>query len=119
MARLFELDPSYYGVPKTPQFESSDMKYAFKAAQRQLVKIQECQTPKTKLQQIGRAIEIIQHTFELCNDTEVTADDLVRILPYLFVRAKIDRLLAHFNFIEAFHRCESDGDPVEVYKTNF
>jgi hypothetical protein len=49
----------------------------------------------------------------------VTADDLVMILPYLFVKAKIDRLLAQFNFIEAFHRGESDGDKVEVYLTNF
>ena len=49
----------------------------------------------------------------------MTADDLVALLPYLFVKARIDRILAQFNFIEAFHRCESDGDPVEVYKTNF
>lgn len=49
----------------------------------------------------------------------MTADDLVTILPYLFVKAKIDRLLAQFNFIDAFHKSESDGDQVEVYLTNF
>jgi len=40
----------------------------------------------------------------------VTADDLVTMLPYLFVKARIDRLLAQFNFIETFHRSECDGD---------
>ena len=44
--------------------------------------------------QIGKAIEIIQHSFDLCQGEQVTADDLVTILPYLFVKAKIDRLLA-------------------------
>lgn len=49
----------------------------------------------------------------------MTADDLVTILPYLFVKARIDRILAQFNFIDAFHKSESDGDQVEVYLTNF
>lgn len=69
--------------------------------------------------QIGKVIEIIQHSFELCLGTQVCADDLVALLPYLFVKSKIDRLLAQYNFIDAFHRSESDGDQVEVYLTNF
>ena len=40
------------------------------------------------------------------------------VLPYVLVKAKIDRLLAHFNYIEAFHFCTNDGDPIEVYRTN-
>ena len=48
----------------------------------------------------------------------LNADDLVTILPYLFVRAKVNRLFAHIQFIEAFHYCVSDGDELEVYLTN-
>jgi len=48
----------------------------------------------------------------------LNADDLVTILPYLFVKAKINRLFAHIQFIEAFHYSISDGDEVEVYLTN-
>ncbi len=40
------------------------------------------------------------------------------VLPYLLVKAKIKHLLAHSNFIEAFHFSMSDGDQIEVYKTN-
>jgi hypothetical protein len=43
----------------------------------------------------------------------------VALLPYLFVKSKIERLLAQFHFVEAFHRSESDGDQIEVYMTNF
>jgi hypothetical protein len=42
----------------------------------------------------------------------------VTVLPYVLVKAKIDRLLAHVNYIEAFHFCTNDGDPIEVYRTN-
>lgn len=54
----------------------------------------------------------------MCFGDQVTADDLVSILPFLFVNARIERLLAQFHFIDAFHRSVSDGDQVEVYLTN-
>lgn len=47
------------------------------------------------------------------------ADDLVSILPFLFVKARIDRLLAHFKFVSAFHISDEDGGQIEVYFTNF
>jgi len=34
------------------------------------------------------------------------------------VKAKVNRLLAHIKFIEAFHYSVSDGDQVEVFLTN-
>lgn len=40
------------------------------------------------------------------------------VLPYLLVRARVHRLLAHTNYIEAFHYSMSDGDQIEVFKTN-
>lgn len=49
----------------------------------------------------------------------VCADDLVSILPFLFVKARIDRLLAHFNFVSAFHMSDEEGGQIEVYFTNF
>ncbi len=40
------------------------------------------------------------------------------VLPYLLVKARVSRLLAHTNYIEAFHYSTSEGDQIEVYKTN-
>jgi hypothetical protein len=48
----------------------------------------------------------------------VTADDIVTILPYLLVQAKVPRLFAHANYIEAFHYSMSDGEQIEVFRTN-
>ena len=56
---MYDLDPAAYGIPQTEQMLSSEMKFAWKLAQRQIYKIQEYQTPRTKLMQIGKAIEII------------------------------------------------------------
>lgn len=107
---MYDLEPAAYGIPASINANSPEMKFAWKIAIRQLFKIQEAQTPRTKLLQIGKCIEIIQHSFDLTQGEQVTADDLVTILPYLFVKAKIDRLLAQFNFIQAFHRGDGDGD---------
>jgi len=54
---------------------------------RQLTKIVENQTPKTKLIQIGKAIEIIQNSLDLYHGETVNADDVVSALPYLLVQA--------------------------------
>jgi hypothetical protein len=40
------------------------------------------------------------------------------VLPYLLVKAKVKNLLAHTNYIEAFHYSMSDGDQIQVFKTN-
>jgi hypothetical protein len=47
----------------------------------------------------------LQHSLKLYkgDDFEVNADVLIAILPYLFVKANIPRMLAHYNFISAFH----------------
>lgn len=79
----------------------------------------EAQTPKTKLYQIEKAVEILRHSFDLHKGLTVCADDLVSILPFLFVKARIDRLLAHFKFVSAFHISDEEGGQIEVYFTNF
>lgn len=104
------LKPRDYGGTESMNPNSEDMRYTWKQAVRQIQKIAEHQTPRTKLMQIGRAIEIIQHAFDLIKGEMVCADDLVAILPYLFVQANVDRLFAHFNFVCAFHISEGHGD---------
>ena len=51
--------------------------------------------PNTKLTLVGRAISIVQHSFELYKGGKsICADDIVKVLPYLIVQARIDHLLA-------------------------
>lgn len=40
-------------------------------------------------------------------------------MPYLFVKAKIKRLYAHYLFTIAFHISVEGGAQIEVYLTNF
>ena len=110
--------PEDYGVPKKLDSQSKEMQYAWKMAIKQLAKIAEMQTPKTKLLQIGKAIEIIQNSFELYHGETVNADDVVSALPYLLVKANIGRMWAHMNYIEAFNYSDDAGSLVEVYLTN-
>ena len=39
-------------------------------------------------------------------------------MPYLLVKARVNRLYAQYKFIENFHYSASEGDQIEVYKTN-
>ena len=65
-----------------------------------------------------KVIEIISQAYSLYNNELITADDLVIILPYVLVQAKIDRLLSHYNFIMAFHYSVDTGDKISVIQTN-
>lgn len=93
-------------------------KHTWKLAIKEASKIAEAQTPRAKLQQLGAAVVIIEHAYSLYKGESSNADVLVEFLPYVLVKAKIDRLLAHFNYIEAFHLTTIEGDPIEVYRTN-
>jgi len=46
------------------------------------------------------------------------ADDLVNMLPYIIVRAKVPRFIAHARYIVYFHYTEETGDVFSMYKTN-
>ena len=50
--------------------------------------------------------------------SQITADDIVTVLPYLLAKAQIPRLIAQANFIEAFDYSLMVGDEMEVFKTN-
>ena len=43
---------------------------------------------------------------------------MVIILPYILVKAKIDRLLSNYNYIMAFHYSVDTGDKVSLIQTN-
>jgi Vacuolar sorting protein 9 (VPS9) domain len=106
-----DLEPSAFGIGEQMGADRPEMKFAWKSAIRELQRIPEAQTPRQKLLLIGRAIEIIQHSFTLyLRGTQINADDIVTVLPYLLVKAKVNRLLAHTNYIEAFHYSTSEGD---------
>jgi hypothetical protein len=99
--------------------ETSEIRQCWRSAIKELQRIPEASTPAGKLQQVGKAIEIVQHSFELFRrGQQINADDIVMILPYLLVKARVGRLLAQYNFIENFHYSGSEGDQIEVYKTN-
>lgn len=91
---------------------------SWKSVLNEIKKIKEFKTPKAKLNQLGRAIGIIEHIFDLYRDTEVCADDLVNMLPYIIVRAKVPRFIAHARYIVYFHYTEEMGDVFSMYKTN-
>ena len=48
----------------------------------------------------------------------MTADDLAYIIPYILVKAKIERLLSHYNYIMTFHYSVNEGDMISVVQTN-
>lgn len=41
LQQMYELEPAAYGIPQTEQWQSTEMKFAYKMAQRQLYKISE------------------------------------------------------------------------------
>ena len=48
----------------------------------------------------------------------MTADDLAYIIPYILVKAKIERLMSNYNYIMAFHYSVNEGDMISVVQTN-
>ena len=56
----------------------------------ELHKMSAAQTPRKKILLVGRAIEIIQHSFDMFKfGQSICADDIVNILPYLVSKARI------------------------------
>lgn len=63
MERMLELGPEEFGIPD--DCEKPEMKFAWKAAIRELQRIPDAMTPRQKLMHVGKAIEIVQHSFSL------------------------------------------------------
>jgi hypothetical protein len=66
---------------------------------KELQKIELALTPKTKLNCIFSAFKLIDSTFALFSSDEsnssACADDMLQIFPYIIMKSKIERLLAH------------------------
>jgi hypothetical protein len=100
-------------------FKPDELAYtSWRSVLNEIKKIKEFKTPNSKLNQLGRAIGIIEHIFNLYRNTEVCADDLVNMLPYIIVRAKVPRFIAHARYIMYFHYTSEEGDVFSMYKTN-
>lgn len=48
----------------------------------------------------------------------MNADDLCSMLPFIIVRAKVPRFIAHARYIVYFHYTEEMGDEFSMYKAN-
>ncbi len=44
-------------------------------------------------------MKIIEQSYSLYKNEQVTADHYAAIIPYILVKAKIDRILSHHNYI--------------------
>jgi hypothetical protein len=58
-------EPTAYGITASMGVDTSEMRQCWKSAIRELKLIPDSPTPALKLQQVGKAIEIVQHSFEL------------------------------------------------------
>jgi hypothetical protein len=59
-------------------------------AVRELHCMSKAQTPRRKILIVGRAIQIVQHSFELYKQGQsICADDIVKVMPYLIAKAQI------------------------------
>ena len=63
-------------------------------------------------------MKIIEQSYSLYLSESITADHLATIIPYILAKAKIDRLLSHYNYIQAFHFSTNQGDLTSVVQAN-
>ena len=82
MKLIESAQPEEFGFTKK---ELSDV--CWKSVRQEIKKIEEFKTPKSKLLQLGRAIGIINHIFDLYRKDQMNADDLAQMLPYIIVTA--------------------------------
>lgn len=64
-------------------------------------------------------MDIIQNSVELCFGEKCYADDFCAILPYIFVKARVRRLYAHYLFTKAFHVDDDQGSRMQNILANF
>eukprot|EP00347_Sterkiella_histriomuscorum_P018883 403343810 len=93
--------PDSFGVPNDPI--SRPM---WELAIRELQNIDRCLTPKTKQNCVYSCFKLIDSSFSLFSTEEgintACADDMLQIFPYIILKAKIERLIAHINYIKIF-----------------
>lgn len=65
-----------------------------------------------------KVMKILEQSYSLYKNEKITADHLATIIPYILVKAKIDRILSRYNYIQAFHYSVNNGDITSVVQTN-
>ena len=63
-------------------------------------------------------MNILTQSYSLYLNEQINADILATNIPYILVKAKIDRILSHHNYIQAFHYSVNQGDITSVVQTN-
>ena len=93
--QLNRLSHEEFGIPAYMGAARPEIHFSWQSAVRRLVEIPEARTPRSKLLLVGLAIQILQNSFTLYMEgSQITADDIVTVLPYLFVKAQIPSLIA-------------------------
>ena len=90
---LQEAKPETFDIP--PEWLNPQNSQFWNKAIRELRKVDKQTTPRAKLQYLLNSIVVFNQSFTLftsVGENEACADDLVRIFPYLLLKAKINRL---------------------------
>lgn len=90
---LHDVKPETFDVP--PEWLNPQNAQFWNKAIRELRKVDKQTTPRSKLQYLLTSIVVFNQSFTLftsVGENEASADDLVRIFPYLLLKAKINRL---------------------------
>lgn len=65
LLQIRQVSPAEMGIPEHMRAEAPEMQYAWSQAIRQLKEIPRTRAPRQMLILVGKAIEIIQHSFAL------------------------------------------------------
>ena len=91
---LQDASPETFDIPQ--EWLNSQNSQLWNKAIRELRKVDKQTTPRSKLQYLLNSIVVFNQSFSLftsvSENQEACADDLVRIFPYLLLKAKINRL---------------------------
>jgi len=91
---LQDATPETFDIP--PEWLNAQNSTLWNKAIRELRKVDKQTTPRSKLQYLLNSIVVFNQSFSLFTSAgenqEACADDLVRIFPYLLLKAKINRL---------------------------
>lgn len=84
-----------YGIEAKLDATTSEVQYGWQLAIKKFGELKEAKTPREMLRCVMNAIEVVKQTYDLFRkNIIIAAEELVRLLPYLFVKANIPRALA-------------------------
>ena len=96
--------PKDFGIPEN--FITESNMPMWQKAIKELQKIAKYRTPSLKLKYLMNSFMIANNAFSLFSSVKenqaASADDILLIFPYLVVKADVERLYQHFQFIKMF-----------------